>query len=192
MSSTTNPEIPAHLIEQLRNVHPVGPGPLSYPAAARIARLQAERLAAIAHALGLRVSEVVAQATEIEIHSDPRLPVPSASQFNTSTGKWQIILDAKPPQEQQQHELLREFKRILDARDAGLLYDPSTPDGEVQQFMASSYFARVALMPELEVRQAVSHGVTTINALTDRFGAWIDAARMRVSDLDLTNLIRID
>jgi hypothetical protein len=164
---------------------------MSFPASVRFAQLQGERLATLAHDL-LSVRDLLRLTPELEIRLDPSMPVPSASQFNAATGKWQILLNSSEPADRQDYELVYEFKRILDARDTGLLYDPSEPVGSVQQFICASYFARVALMPEIDVRRSVAHGLKSLPALAKAHDTWIEAARLRVSDLDLAGFIPID
>lgn len=191
MTTTISSVLETDLVERLRAFAPAGSGPMSYPAAQRLAEAQGEELAKLAGDT-IGVANFIRLYSGIQVKFDRTLPVPSASQFNPTTNHRQIVVDGKLPFVQQDHELLREFKRILDARDAGRLYDPSDPMGEVQQLMCATFFARVAQMPQRQVRQAVDHGAKNLPTLAAMFDTWIDAAAMRVSDLELTDRIHTE
>ncbi|MFC4245320.1 ImmA/IrrE family metallo-endopeptidase [Gryllotalpicola reticulitermitis] len=178
------------LVERLRDAYPVGPEPVSFPAALSVAKAQAERMTTLAGDI-LSPTQLLLLTPEIDIHYANDVPVPSASQFNEHTGKWQILIGSDEPREQA-YDLLREFKRILDAPDVAFLYDPGSPIGDVQQQLASNYFARVALMPEKDVRRTAEHGITQLEKIATMFEVPPDVAQTRISDLGLTDRIHTD
>lgn len=173
-----------YVIRRLRKLIP--DHPISWIEAERIACAQATRLVALSRQADLDPAHFVATLPVVRVSLDSPVLTFRTSYWDEESSQWVIVVNAGLTGEARQLTILQEFKRILDHGNESRLYDPRYPHGNVQAEMACDLFATSAFLPAAQVRAAMRQRNATISDIARLFGITRQRARLRLSDLNLT------
>lgn len=174
----------ASVLAELRALAPHRPMP------AWEARILAERQAAkLLNLQGVRDLPV----PELLIEYVPRIEVVYrrsdrvSGSARWSDGRWVIVVNANDTWGRQRFSLAHEFKHVVDAPAAGILYrDRPYLPARIQRERTADYFAACLLMPKMLLKRAVyEDGLRDEYALARRCQVSVAAMRLRLGELQL-------
>jgi Zn-dependent peptidase ImmA (M78 family) len=174
------------LIAELRSLCP--PRPLA-PAEARvIAERQAARLLRRLDAVEAPVpSLVIEHLPRVDVHYRGSAALHGSAAWDR--GKWRILINRTDTHGRQRFSLAHEFKHVLDAPLAGVLYRDGYQSAHVQAERAADCFAAALLMPRALIKREFygkdGKGIRDEYALARRFDVSVAAMRVRVDELRL-------
>jgi Zn-dependent peptidase ImmA (M78 family) len=171
-------------ITSLRDIVPIRP--LTITESVRIAELQANRLRSLTATTTPALPETaISELPRVQV--DRMFPAPSSGASQWSRGRWLILLNGAESPARQRFSLAHEFKHVLDSPFVGILYPPwQGQTAEERREAICDYFAACLLMPRAELKKAWFGGTQEVRTLARRFDVSMQAMRVRLLQLGLT------
>jgi Zn-dependent peptidase ImmA (M78 family) len=185
MSLTNNQ---SSVLYQLRKLVPARP--LTQFEAYRLAELQANRLLEAAHIDEPGTpDELVTGLPFLEINLRSDLPASGLTRW--AKPRWHIYLNRTEAATRRRYSLMHEFKHVLDHGMSERLYPTTEWCGkhELRTERVCDYFAASLLMPKRLVKARFYQGLSGPEELAGEFGVSLQAMRVRLDQLRLTEPI---
>lgn len=181
-------EYGSEVLAQLRSLMP--PRPLTMAEACSVAERQALRLLQLTGIEPGPVNfEVILRAIPSwQLVFDPALPTSGMTTWNATMKRWVSVINAGEPVNRGRFSAAHELKHALDHPFRYQAY--IQPNGDLWDQHAvetvCDYFAGCLLLPRPWVKQAYVAGIQTEDKLADHFVVSTAAARVRLSQLGLS------